>query len=83
MYKSFEEKFLSSFVSESLKANLVLKDDNKFLSYPRDIIQDLEDIYGPSIEDYDIDGEKVTIWFNQNISKDKVAKIVNRIKSGK
>lgn len=70
-------------VNEALKANFSLKDNNIFLTYPRDIIMDIEDSFGSVIDDYDIENEKVTLWFTSKVTKDIAAKIVNKIKSGK
>ena len=70
----FKELFTG--LNESYKGKLKLKSDNTFLTYPKDMVLDINDAFGDVVDDYDINGNNVVITYKDGTDV-KTMKMVN------
>jgi len=73
------KKFKELFEKEKSRAMVVKAPDSIFLSYPKDVIFDIEDKFGDIIDDYEIKGDKVTIYFSLVPTPSDQSKIASMI----
>jgi len=69
--------YSDSLQESKLKGKLKLKDDNIFLSYPKDIMLDINDAWGDVMDDYDINGNNVVVYYKDGVDVD-TAKSINK-----
>ena len=75
------QKFLSENIQEALKGKLKLRDNNMFLTYPKEIVQDINDAWDNAIDDYDINGNNVVISYTKKVDTDTAKAINNYIRN--